>query len=203
MSITSRVTRNPATLLAKVHIMVIDNDASIVELMREVLTTLGFPNVYGALDGFQAVNLMRKQKIDLIITDWELRPINERTLGSLGANPIMQDTDPDQLPNDGACFVRFLRGAKSSPNPDLPVIMMTSDILKNHAEYARDAGVDEVLPKPVSAEDLCRRIAAVIERPQPFVTSQQYKGPCRRRERLSPPNNAERRVHDIKIVKFA
>lgn len=203
MSISSKINRSPAALLARVHVLIIDNDANIVALMRQVLTTLGFSNVHGALDGFQAVQVMRKQKIDLIITDWELRPITERTLGSIPANPIIHDGNWEQVPKDGSCFVRFLRGAKASPNPYLPIIMMTSEVLRNHVEYARDAGVDEILLKPVSAESLCRRIATVMERPQPFVTSRLYKGPCRRRQRQLPPDNTERRVRDVKIIKFA
>jgi DNA-binding response OmpR family regulator len=46
---------------------------------------------------------------------------------------------------------------------------------------ARDAGVSEYLVKPISAKLLYLRICAVIEYPRPFISTDSFFGPDRRR----------------------
>jgi len=46
---------------------------------------------------------------------------------------------------------------------------------------ARDAGVNEFIAKPVSVKTVMSRLVAVIEHPRPYVRTQDYFGPCRRR----------------------
>ena len=47
----------------------------------------------------------------------------------------------------------------------------------------RDVGITEILCKPLSANDLFRRIQNVIENPRPFVSSTDFIGPDRRRNK--------------------
>ena len=54
------------------------------------------------------------------------------------------------------------------------------DISKRVCE-ARDAGVTEFIVKPVTANSVLSRMQAVIFKPRPFVKSEGYNGPCRRR----------------------
>ncbi len=46
---------------------------------------------------------------------------------------------------------------------------------------ARDAGVNEFIAKPVSVKTMMSRLVAVIEHPRPYVRTNSYFGPCRRR----------------------
>ena len=62
---------------------------------------------------------------------------------------------------------------------------------------ARDAGVNEFVVKPFSAQGLFTRIQAVIEKPRPFVKVSGYFGPDRRRRRR-PFEGEERRHTDAK-----
>ncbi len=48
---------------------------------------------------------------------------------------------------------------------------------------ARDAGVNEFLAKPICAAGLYGKIRSVMERPRPFVHSDDFFGPDRRRKR--------------------
>lgn len=194
----------PTSRLGKVNVLVVDNDTKILELMIGVLKKLGFTSVFSAQDGFQAVEAMRSNKIDLIITDWELHPKTDETLDTLPPNSVILNDQWDPVaPKDGACFVKYIRGSKYSPNPYIAIIMLTGLALRKNVEYARDSGVNEVVLKPVSAESLCHRITLVVDDKRNFITAQQYKGPCRRRAEAKPGTiKAERRKHDIRVYKY-
>ena len=98
--------------------------------------------------------------------------------------------------------LRYLRNSKRSPNPFLSVIMLTGPAIRQNIEHARDSGVNEIILKPITAESLCDRIKKVIENTLPFITADNYRGPCRRRKTTEPPNQQERRKRDIKIIKY-
>ena len=75
-------------------------------------------------------------------------------------------------------------------------------IITGHTEFhriheARNAGVNEVLAKPISAQNLYGRVLSVIENPRPFVRSSDYFGPDRRRRDLGPPRGIADRRGDV------
>jgi two-component system chemotaxis response regulator CheY len=84
-------------------------------------------------------------------------------------------------PLDGIDFTRMVRTAPDSPNPFVPIIMLTAQSSMERVTQARDSGVNEFLAKPVTAKGLYSRIATVIERPRQFVRASEYFGPGRRR----------------------
>lgn len=189
----SRLYTSPAQRLAKIDVLLLDNDPKIIELMANVMRTLGFESLHKARDGFEGVGILRKHSIDLIITDWDLQPVRDAKETEASVHEIS--------PNNGAAFVRTLRHSKHSPNPFVPVIMLTGPTLPDNIRYARDAGVNEILLKPIVAEDLCSRIIEIVERPRVFVTSEQYKGPCRRRRNMVLDGVPERRKMTIQVIK--
>jgi hypothetical protein len=64
-------------------------------------------------------------------------------------------------------------------------------------EAARDAGVTELLAKPVTAGHLFARIAEIVERPRAFVRTDTYFGPDRRRHRAEGYPGPWRRAEDF------
>ena len=69
------------------------------------------------------------------------------------------------------------------PNRALSIFMLTARGAQTEVEAARRAGVDGYLRKPISSLALQQRVKTVIARPQPFVVTATYVGPCRRRKR--------------------
>lgn len=201
MGHTSVVTKDPHYRLKRVQVLVVDNDPALSKLMADVLAKLGFSSVFTARDGFEAIEVMRHHKIDLMITDWELKPVHHHGNDIPANAPVVSDEWSSDSMN-GAMFLKFLRGSRFSPNPYLAVIMMTGAALKNDVSYARDSGVNEILVKPVTADALCQRIMMLIENDRPFITSKNYKGPCRRRVSTLRPGEPERRVADIKVIRY-
>nr|MBC8238861.1 response regulator [Alphaproteobacteria bacterium] len=59
---------------------------------------------------------------------------------------------------------------------------------------ARDIGVNEYLVKPFSAAQLLKRIQTIVEHPRPFVRTENFFGPDRRRRSKSNYSGQERRV---------
>ena len=138
-------------------ILLVDDNHHMRVLLNEILRAIGVRVVLEATDGAQALQLMRNQPIDIIMTDLAMQPI------------------------DGIDFVRLLRNSPESPNPMAPVIMITGHSTHKRVNEARDVGVNEFLSKPVTAKGLLDRITRVVENPRPFVRSPSYFGPDRRR----------------------
>jgi CheY-like chemotaxis protein len=126
-------------------------------LLRSLLNALGIATVYEAADGEVAFTLLRDKQPDLVLSDLSMKPM------------------------DGIAFAREVRNSKSSPNPYIPIIMVTGHTERHRIEAARDAGVTEVLAKPITAGNLFQRIGEIVDRPRPFVKCANYFGPDRRR----------------------
>lgn len=126
-------------------------------LLVEILRALGATQIYEAEDGATGMHVLREQDIDIVLADLSMQPVG------------------------GIDFVRLIRTAPDSPNPMAPVIMITGHTTLKRVSEARDAGVNEVLAKPVTARGVLDRLHSVIEHPRPFIQTADYFGPDRRR----------------------
>ena len=98
----------------------------------------------------------------------------------------------------GLGLVQMIRTNPQTPNPFVPVIMLTGHTSLDHVMLARDAGVNEFIAKPVSVKTMMSRLVSVIENPRPFVRTQGYFGPCRRRRGAEEYRGPERRAETKK-----
>ena len=148
--------------LSSIKVLIVDDNAFMRRLLREVLVALGFDadNIRFTSDGDDALKLMPGRNFDLVICDINMKPMN------------------------GKRFTRHIRTAPDSPAPYIPIIICTGHAEIEHIRDARDAGANEVLRKPINVRNLYERIRAVIEEPRPFVRSDDYHGPDRRRQDL-------------------
>lgn len=143
--------------LSTIHVLVVDDNPHMRSIVVAILRGVGIGVIKEASDGADALGVMRAGIPDLIIADLNMSPI------------------------DGLEFTQMVRTAADSPYPFVPIIMMTGHTERSKVIQARDAGVNELVSKPISAKTLLDRIIAVIDRPRPFVKSPNYTGPCRRR----------------------
>lgn len=90
-------------------------------------------------------------------------------------------------------FIKTLRRMDNANYSEQPVIFLSAMATPSNIVAARDAGADEFVTRPVSPAQLSRKIKKVIEAPQPFISSPDYIGPCRRRKTSSPYAGPERR----------
>ena len=138
-------------------ILLVDDNQHMIVLLTEILRAIGVRQISEAEDGLTAINKMRRQDYDLIITDLTMQPL------------------------DGIDFVNLVRNAPDSPNPMIPIIMVTGHSTHAKVKEARDAGVNEFLAKPVTAKRVVDRLTQVIENNRPFIRGADYFGPDRRR----------------------
>lgn len=147
--------------LNRISFMVVDDNAHMRVLLRRVLRGLGSDMVVEAADGSAALMRMEDDLPDILILDWVMAPM------------------------DGLDLTRFIRKSAESPNPYMPIIMMTGFADRDRVFQARDAGVNEFVVKPLAASTLFSRIGAIIERPRPFVRVGEFFGPDRRRRKTA------------------
>lgn len=187
-------------ILATVSILVVDSDDNIRALVKKVLMELGFRNIEEASNGYDGAKILKKCRTDMVITDWELQISADKEETSL-ENSVIKTQWGEFPPNNGVNFVKFIRDGKTSIDRFIPIIMLTGPTEPNAIFYARDAGVSEILMKPLDAHNLCHRIINIIDKPRAFVTSENYCGPCRRRKPIPWETKEERRLHKIEIIK--
>ena len=84
-------------------------------------------------------------------------------------------------PEDGIALVKWLRSRTDSPDKYIPIIMLTGYSERNRVLEARDSGVTEFLAKPVSTKAIYSRLVAIVDNPRPFIRTESYFGPDRRR----------------------
>lgn len=145
------------TSLAALQILLIDDNPHMLTIASAVLKSAGIRSVIEARDGAAGLEMLREHAIDLAIVDYNMFPL------------------------DGVAFTRLVRNSPDSTNPYLPIIMMTGHTGARRVYEARDAGVTEFLAKPITAKAVLDRIQSVIWRPRPFVKTEGYFGPDRRR----------------------
>ena len=143
--------------LADLRVCVIDMDGEMRRRVREELAGMGISQVRECADPSMALILLSEFDADFCIVDW------------MGENM------------DGLAFVRFIRTHEDSPNPGLPIIMMTENANTQRVIDARNAGVDEFLAKPINGRALHSRLLSLVENPRLFIRSEAYSGPDRRR----------------------
>ena len=153
-------------------ILLVDDNHHMRVLLTEILRAIGVKHVYEANDGAEALQVMRSNPIDIIMSDLAMQPL------------------------DGIDFVRLLRNSPDSPNPMAPVIMITGHSTHRRVQEARDVGVNEFLSKPVTARGVLERIAQVVDNPRAFVRTPAYFGPDRRRRADPNYTGPKRRASD-------
>lgn len=136
-------------------VLLVDDNQHMRAIITTILLGLGMRNVRGARDGEEALKILADWPADLAIVDFKMSPM------------------------DGVDFTRLVRNAPDSADPYLPIIMLTGFAEQNRVIEARDAGVTEIIAKPVTAKALAERINILITKPRPFVRTRTYFGPRR------------------------
>ena len=123
--------------MAKEKILVVEDEADILELVRYNLSREGY-HVTGTLSGEDALRKVRSDPFDLIVLDLML--------------PGM----------DGLAFTKTLKS--DSRLCSIPIIMLTARGEVTDKVVGLELGADDYLPKPFNPRELLARIRAVLRR---------------------------------------
>ena len=140
-------------------VLVVDDSKYMRTVFREFLNALGIKRgkIAECANGEDALEAFHIFSPDLIITDYLMEPV------------------------DGLELTRKIRRDENELASFTPIILCTGYTEPERVEEARDAGVHEVLAKPITAEALYARVRNIIEHPRDFERSDDYIGPDRRR----------------------
>ena len=85
---------------------------------------------------------------------------------------------------NGMGLLKKIRRDPKSPNPFVPIIVVTSMSDKKNVLTTRDLGMTEFLAKPFSPKQIFLRLRIVAEQPRAFIKTGNFFGPDRRRRNL-------------------
>lgn len=123
-------------LIKSMPILIVDDYATMVRIIRNLLKQLGFEDVDDASDGKTALAKLRSKKYALVISDWNMEPMTGYELvREVRADPALAQ-------------IRF--------------IMVTAESKAEQVVAAKKAGVNNYIVKPFNAETLQSKIAAVF-----------------------------------------
>ena len=160
----------------RLRVLIADDNAYMRSILATILKGLGVQDIREAPDGGQALKILADWPADLAVIDYRMSPV------------------------DGLEFTKVIRTDPASPNVYLPIIMVTGYSDLNRVIGAREAGVTELIVKPVTAEAVISRIDAVIFKPRPFAKTETYFGPSRRRKRAGEYAGPDRRAQRAEVI---
>ena len=117
-------------------VLVVDDQATMIRIIRNLLLQLGFNDVDDASDGAAALVKMRAKRYGLVISDWNMQSMT------------------------GYDFLQEVRG-----DPGLkqtPFIMVTAESKIENVIAAKKAGVNNYIVKPFDAQTLKAKIKSVF-----------------------------------------
>jgi two-component system chemotaxis response regulator CheY len=120
----------------KMPVLIVDDYATMLRIVRNLLKQIGFENVDEAADGGSALQMMKQKKYGLVISDWNMTPVT-------GIDLLRSVRQDDEL--------------KATP-----FIMVTAESKTENVVEAKNAGVSNYIVKPFSSEVLKGKIASVL-----------------------------------------
>jgi two-component system chemotaxis response regulator CheY len=117
-------------------ILVVDDFATMRRIVKGVLKQLGFTNIIEAEDGTNALEELKKEKVGLIVSDWNM--------------PNMTGLD-------------LLRAVREDMNlKSIPFLMVTAEGQKENVVEAVKAGVNNYIVKPFTPETFNEKLKKVF-----------------------------------------
>ena len=122
----------------EMRILVVDDFSTMRRIIKNILRQLGFNNILEADDGSTAWETLNKDKIDFIISDWNM--------------PKMTGID-------------LLRKVRASEEfADVPFLMVTAEAQQENIIEAVQAKVSNYIVKPFTAETLGQKIDKIFDK---------------------------------------
>ncbi len=119
-----------------IKILIVDDFATMRKVVRNLLKQSGYENVVEAEDGVSAMRALKAQKIDFVISDWN-------------------------MPNmSGLEFTRAVRSETDIEN--IPILMVTTRGVKQDIVEALQARVNNYIIKPFTPQILKDKIEQIL-----------------------------------------
>ncbi|MBW1705621.1 MAG: chemotaxis response regulator CheY [Deltaproteobacteria bacterium] len=118
------------------EVLVVDDFATMRRILKNILRQIGFTNISEADDGKTALNMLKKQKFDLILCDWNM----------------------PEMPG-----IELLKQVKADGGlKDIPFVMVTAEAQKDNIIQAVQSGVSNYVVKPFTADTISEKLEKVF-----------------------------------------
>ena len=141
---------------AHLKLMFVDDAPPTQALLCEMLRHGGFQEVTIVDGAAEAFEMIKEAPPDLVFTDWQM---------------------PER---SGLDLLRDIRMSPDSPDPLVPVVMLTVKDSEEDVIRSCNAGATGYLIKPVTLHGIVDRITDAVMSPRAFVVAPKYVGPDRR-----------------------
>ncbi|MFT3729034.1 MAG: response regulator [Terricaulis sp.] len=166
------------TSLGDIHVLLVDDNKQMRTLLRVMVRAGGVNRISEAETALEAFEIMRASPVDLVLVDWRMRPI------------------------DGLTFTRMIRNDHDSPNPYVPILMVTAHTEVSRVAAARDAGVTGFVKKPIASRLLFDRMSQALTDQRNFIRADNFTGPDRRHGQLAGYRGPYRRAGDKASIRL-
>lgn len=127
-----------ANLDPSAKILIVDDFATMRQIVRKSLASLGYNNITEAVDGIDALAKLEKDQFNFIISDWNM--------------PNMMGID-------------FLKAVRSNGRfKGIPFLMVTAEAKRENVIEAAKAGVSQYIVKPFTVESLEEKMSAIFSK---------------------------------------
>ena len=118
------------------RVLIVDDFSTMRRIVRNILRQIGLSNVVEADDGTTAWEILNREKIDFIVSDWNM--------------PKMPGSD----------LLRKVRASEQFGN--LPFLMVTAEAQQENIIEAVQAKVSNYIVKPFTADTLKQKIDKIF-----------------------------------------
>jgi two-component system, chemotaxis family, chemotaxis protein CheY len=118
------------------RILVVDDFATMRQIVKRSLGALGYHNIVEAADGVDALDKLEQEQFNFIISDWNM--------------PKMMGID----------FLKAVRGHERFKG--IPFLMVTAEAKRENIIEAAKAGVSQYIVKPFTVESLQEKMDAIF-----------------------------------------
>jgi two-component system, chemotaxis family, chemotaxis protein CheY len=120
-----------------IKVLIVDDFATMRKVVRNLLKQVGYEDIVEAEDGVMALKALKSQKIDVIVSDWN-------------------------MPN--MTGLELLKAVRADAElAKTPFLMVTAEALQDNVVAAVKAGVNNYIVKPFTAEVLNEKIKKIMD----------------------------------------
>ena len=133
-----RSVKERRTMDLNMKVLVVDDFATMRRILENVLKEIGFAKIVGADDGSTALAVLKRDKVDLIVSDWNMPEVT------------------------GLELLKAVRSDESMK--DIPFLMVTAEGLKDSVVQTVQAGVSDYIIKPFTADTVKEKLEKMFNK---------------------------------------
>jgi two-component system chemotaxis response regulator CheY len=124
--------------LSTLSVLVVDDFSTMRRIVINLLREKGFRRVLEAEDGHEALKVLARNHIDLVVSDWNM--------------PVMTGLE-------------LLKAVRADPaHAHMPFLIVTAEARKDNIVAAAHEGADGYIVKPFTANTLVDKVTAILHK---------------------------------------